>query len=124
MQPQDEVDQNMRSSRITLAAAALSMISWMSTPALAGHNPLGHGHSHGHKAGISGGSTEGTGHHGGTKGHGHQLGAGDNTHSNKGGELNGLDRANQVAGPHGEAGRENASGHHFNDAGSSHDADE
>ncbi len=112
----------MRSNRITLAAAALSMISWMSTPALAGHNPLGHGHGHG--AGISGGSTKGTGHHGGTKGHGHQLSAGDNTHSNKGGAQRGLDRANQVAGSHGEEGRENASAHHSKDAGSSHDADE
>jgi len=112
----------MRSSGITLAAAALSMISWMSTPALAGHNPLGHGH--GHKAGISGVSTGSTGHHGGTKGHGHQLSAGENAHGNKGGELKGLDRANQVAGPNGEEGRENASGHHSNDAGSSHGAGE
>ena len=99
------------------------MISWMSTPAFAGHNSLGQGH--GHKAGISGVFTEeGTGHHGGTKGHGHQHGAWDNTHSNKGGALHGLDRANQVAGSHGEEGRENASAHHSNDAGSSHDADE
>jgi hypothetical protein len=114
----------MRADRLTLAAAALSMIAWMSTPAFAGHNPLGHGHGHGHKAGISGVFTESTRHHGGTKGHGHQLGARDNTHSNKGGALQGLDRANQVGGSHGEEGRENASAHHPDNVGSSDDADE
>lgn len=33
-------------------------------------------------------------------------------HSNKGGALRGLDRANHVAGVHGEAGRANAAAHH------------
>lgn len=33
-------------------------------------------------------------------------------HSNKGGALRGLDRANQVAGVHGQAGRANAAAHH------------
>jgi hypothetical protein len=33
-------------------------------------------------------------------------------HSNKGGALRGLDRANQVAGVHGAAGRANAAAHH------------
>ena len=33
-------------------------------------------------------------------------------HSNKGGALRGLDRANQVAGVHGQAGRTNAASHH------------
>ena len=33
-------------------------------------------------------------------------------HSNKGGALRGLARANQVAGVHGEAGRANAAAHH------------
>ena len=33
-------------------------------------------------------------------------------HSNKGGALRGLDRANQVAGVHGQAGRANAATHH------------
>ena len=108
----------MRSSRLTLAAAALSMISWMSTPALAGHNSLGDGHGHGHNSEIFGASTKGPGHDG-TKGHGHKHGAWDNTHSNKGGAQRGLDRANQVGGSHGEEGRENASAHHHNTAGSS-----
>jgi hypothetical protein len=112
----------MRSNRTTLVAAALAMISWMSTPAFAGHNPS-HGHGHGHEAGTFGESTKGTSHHNGTKSHGHKHGAGDNTHSNKGGTERGLDRANQVAGSHGEEGRENASAHHSDDTGS-HDADE
>jgi len=111
-------------NKIPLAAAALSMMSWMSTPVFAGHNSLGHANGHGHKVGTSEVSTEGTGHHGGTKGHGHHHDASDNTHSNKGGALRGLDRANQVAGSHGEDGRDNASAHHSNDADSSHDADE
>lgn len=33
-------------------------------------------------------------------------------HSNKGGALRGLDRANSVAGTHGQAGRTNAANHH------------
>ena len=33
-------------------------------------------------------------------------------HSNKGGALRGLNRANQVAGVHGQAGRTNAANHH------------
>ena len=33
-------------------------------------------------------------------------------HSNKGGALRGLNRANQVAGVHGQAGRANAAAHH------------
>jgi hypothetical protein len=110
-------------NKITIGAAALSMVSWMATPVFAGHNPMGHGNGHGHEVGISGVSTRGTGHHGGTKGHGH-LDASDNTHGNKGGTLRGLDRADQVAGSHGEEGRENASAHHSSAAESSHDADE
>ena len=33
-------------------------------------------------------------------------------HSNKGGAMRGLDRANAVAGVHGQAGRTNAAAHH------------
>jgi hypothetical protein len=110
------MDQGMRYNRITLAVALLSMLSWTSTSAFAGHKPPGYGH--GHKAGITEASTGGIGRHGG--GHGKHVGA---FRSNKGGALRGVDRANQVAGSHGEEGRENASAHHSN-AGSSHDADE
>ena len=113
-------------NKTTLIAAALSMISWMSAPAFAGHNSMGHGndHGHGHEVGISGVPTGGTGHRGGTKGHGHHLDGSDNTHSNKGGALRGLKRADQVAGSHGEKGRENASAHHSSDYDLPHDADE
>jgi hypothetical protein len=38
--------------------------------------------------------------------------------------MRGLDRADQVAGSHGEEGRENASAHHSSDYDSSHHADE
>jgi hypothetical protein len=97
----------MRSSKITFVAAVLASIAWLSAPAFAGHNTSTHVHGHG-----------------GTKSHGHKHGAEDNTHSNKGGAQRGLDRANQVAGSHGEEGRENASAHHSRDDGPSHDADE
>jgi hypothetical protein len=110
--------------KITLVAVALSMMSWMSTPAFAGHNPMGHGNGHSHEVGTSGVSTGGTGHRGGTKGRGHHLDSSDNPHGNKGGAMRGLNRANQVAGSHGEEGRENASAHHSSDYDSPHDADE
>jgi hypothetical protein len=34
------------------------MMSWMSTPAFAGHNPMGHGKGHGHEVGTSGSPQE------------------------------------------------------------------
>lgn len=89
----------MHFDRITLAAAVLSMLSGVATPALAGHNPFGHVHGHGHGVGIGGAPTKGGGHHFGTSG---------NSHSNKGGELRGLDRANEAAGPNGQQGRDKA----------------
>lgn len=104
-------------NRITFAAAALSMLSWMSTPALAGHNPLGHGHGHSHVVGGAESYTKGGGHHHGAGGHGHHFEASDNLHSNKGGALRGLDRANEVAGSHGQAGRDNAFAHHSDHGG-------
>jgi hypothetical protein len=114
-------------NKITFAAAAIAMMSWMSTPAFAGHKNQASGHGHGHKGDISDTFTEGGGHKGG-KGHGHHSHASHSTHGNKGGETRGLDRANEVAGSHGEEGRENASAHHGDDHGgdhgSSHDADE
>lgn len=39
-------------------------------------------------------------------------------HSNKGGAVRGLDRANAVAGTHGQAGRTNAANHHSGQQGS------
>src|ERR1700730_3674047 len=96
-------------NKITIGAAALSVMSWVSTPVFAAHNPMGHSNGHGHAVGISGVSTAGTGHHGGTKGRGHHLDGSDTQHGNKGGAMRGLDRADQVAGSHGEEGRENAS---------------
>jgi len=100
----------MRSSRIGILAGIIAMLAWASTPVLAGHN---NGHNHGHKGEMSDGS------HGvhGKKGHGHKQESVDNDsleneHGNKGGAERGLDRANEVAGEHGEEGRENASSHH------------
>ena len=114
----------MSLNRITLAAAALSMLCWISTPAFAQHN---HGHGHGHKGKVT--KTHTKGHHHGGSGHGGDLEGteetGGNPHSNKGGELRGLNRANDVAGPHGELGRENALSHHgdHGDHGGSHHGD-
>jgi hypothetical protein len=113
-------------SKITFGAAAIAMMSWLATPAFAGHNASGDGH--GHTSHNSGALTEGGGHKGGTKSHGHHSHASHDTHGNKGGAERGLDRANDVAGSHGEEGRENAAAHHGDDHdgdhGSSHDADE
>jgi hypothetical protein len=97
-------ENRMLFNKITIGAAALSVMSWVSTPVFAGHNPMGHSNGHGHAVGISGVSTAGTGHHGGTKGHGHHLDGSDNPHGNKGGAMRGLDRADQVAGSHGRKG--------------------
>jgi hypothetical protein len=107
----------MHFNGLTLAAAVLSILAWIATPALAGHNPLGQGHGHGHGAGFSAGG----GHQQGAGGSGHHKGVSDSPHSNKGGALRGLNRANQVAGPHGEEGRENAAAHQ--PGGSSSDGD-
>jgi hypothetical protein len=116
--------QKMRSSKIIIAVAVLSMVAWVSPQAWAGHDSYGKGRGHSHSTAISGGVTQASSHHDGTKGHGHKHGAVANTHSNKGGAERGLTRANQVAGEHGEEGRENASAHHSGDEGSSHDAQE
>ena len=109
----------MHLNRITLAAAILSMMSWVAIPTFAGGpNSFGHGHGfgsphrHGHGSGISGGLT-------GDASHGSR--APDDPHSNKGGAQRGLDRANDVAGPHGEQGRGNAAEHQA--ASGPHDGD-
>jgi hypothetical protein len=126
--PSSEVVQKMRSSKIIIAAVVLSMVAWVSpqvwAQAWAGHDSYGKGRGHSHSTAISGGGTQASSHHDGTKGHGHKHGAAANSHSNKGGAERGLTRANQVAGEHGEEGRENASAHHSGDKGSSHDAQE
>jgi hypothetical protein len=100
------------------SAAVLSIISWATTPASAGHNPFSQGHGHG--TGYFGGSAS---HHHGNGGGRHHPEASGNPHSNKGGELRGLDRADQVAGSHGEEGRENAEAHHTGGSSSGSDSD-
>ncbi len=86
----------MRTNRLVLAAAGVSMLLWMASPVLAGH---GHG---GNSFGF--GDTE---KHGG----GHLFGTTGKPHSNKHGKDRGLDRANDVAGEHGQQGRANATTH-------------
>jgi len=95
----------MCTNKLVLAAAGISMVLWMATPALAGH-----GHGGGNAFGIGNSEKHGGGHHFGTTG---------KPHSNKHGKDRGLDRANDVAGEHGQQGRANATTHQSdNDSGS------
>ncbi len=97
----------MRIVRLAAGAAGfLMLLSMAAAPALAGHgngkdNAFGHG-----KSGKHSSAKHGHGHHAGT------WGNSDNAHSNKHGEERGLSRANDVAGAHGEKGRNNAAAHH------------
>jgi hypothetical protein len=77
------------------AVSVLTLLILCATPALAGHGhhwAKGHG-KHGRKHAMSLASQSG------------------NSHSNKGGTLRGLKRANNVAGAHGAHGRTNAGQH-------------
>jgi len=87
----------MSANKLALAAAGVSMLLWVATPVLAGHN-----HGGGNAFGFGNTERNGGGHHFGTTG---------KPHSNKHGKDRGLDRANDVAGEHGQQGRANASTH-------------
>ncbi len=102
-----------------MAVIAFSILALAALPAFAGHGPDAKGHGHGKSATEA--DESGGGHHHGGKGHHHSSAA---SHSNKGGELRGLGRANEVAGPHGEEGRENAAAHHGGGGSSGSDTDE
>ena len=94
----------MGANKLALAAAGVSMLLWVATPVLAGH-----GHGGGNAFGFGDAKHVG-GHHFGTAG---------KPHSNKHGKDRGLDRANDVAGEHGQHGRANATTHQSdNDSGS------
>jgi len=81
------------------------MLLWAATPVLAGH-----GHGGGNAFGFGDTAKHVGGHHSGTTG---------KPHSNKHGKDRGLDRANDVAGEHGQQGRANATTHQSdNDSGS------
>ena len=108
----------MKTTPVSLIVVAAAALAWMAAPALAGP-----------KGGIRGGPGFGSRGHGagapqGTHGRGAEQrpakptaahpapkGDGDNQHGNKGGECRGLARAAQVAGEHGQEGRETASQH-------------
>lgn len=102
--------------RLMSTVAMLSMLTWMATPALAGHNhpSFGHGHGHGDAKTTTGTSSEGNSQHAGAAG---------NPHSNEGGELRGLDRANQAAGSHGQQGRDEAATNQPDSSSSDSDSD-
>jgi hypothetical protein len=95
----------MGANKLVLAAAWVSMLLWAATPVLAGH-----GHGGGNAFGLGDTAKHVGGHHSGTAG---------KPHSNKHGKDRGLDRANDVAGEHGQQGRANATTHQSdNDSGS------
>jgi hypothetical protein len=89
----------MSANKRTLLVAAVSTLLSVATPVLAAH-----GHSKGNAFGI--GNTE---KHSGA----HHFGTADKPHSNKHGKDRGLDRANDVAGEHGQQGRTNAATHQY-----------
>ena len=100
----------MGANKLALLVAAVSTLLWVATPVLAAH-----GHSKGSAFGI--GNTE---KHGG----GHHFGTTDKPQSNKHGRDRGLDRANDVAGAHGQQGRTNAATHQYdNDSDSAGDSE-
>ncbi len=94
----------MRIHKTVWVAALAGAILW-SAPALAGHGKgLHFGNTKGNKAKVSATSSDAeSGETGETL---------NGSHSNKGGELRGLNRANAAAGEHGEAGRTNAASTH------------
>jgi hypothetical protein len=117
---------NMRSVKLVAAAVGLSMVLWGATPAFAGH---GHGeynafafgkggkHGGGREFGFGKGGKHGGRHEFGfgradKHGGGHHYGYSGNSHGNKHGEYRGFERANEVAGPHGQRGRDNAAFRH------------
>lgn len=107
----------MKSGKLVAVAAGLSMVLWVATPALAGHgngrgNAFGFGKSEKHGGGHAFGKAE---KHGGEHKYGDPL----NQHGNKHGQYRGLERANEVAGAHGQEGRNDAAAHQ-SDSGSSH----
>jgi hypothetical protein len=106
-------------NKLGLAAAGISMLLWIATPVLAAH---GHG---GGNAFSFGSAEKHGGHHFKTDKHsdGHHFETTDNPHSNKHGKDRGLDRANDVAGPHGQQGRANAATHQSNNGSPDSDSD-
>jgi hypothetical protein len=91
----------MGANKLVLTAAAVSMLLWMATPVMAGH-----GHGKGNAFGLADAGKRSGGHHFGTT---------DKPHSNKHGKDRGLDRADDVAGEHGQQGRANADIHQADD---------
>jgi len=95
----------MSANKLALTAAAVSTLLWMATPVMAGHS-----HGKGNAFGLADAGKRSGGHHFGTTG---------KPHSNKHGKDRGLDRADDVAGEHGQQGRANADRHQAdNDSGS------
>ena len=95
----------MGANKLALTAGAVSMFLWMAPPVMAGH-----GQGKGNAFGLADAGKHSGGHHFGTTG---------KPHSNKHGKDRGLDRADDVAGEHGQQGRANADRHQAdNDSGS------
>lgn len=88
----------MSGNRLALGSATLLAAVLMATPALAGH-----GHGGGHASGFGNAEKHGEGHPSGSSSW--------ETHGNKHGEVRSLERANDVAGAHGEKGRTGAATH-------------
>jgi len=105
-------DEDMSTNRLFVLAAAAALVAWSTAPALARSPGASHG-SAGGSLGLGASPTrdgadakasvktdeKATPHR-----HDSKL----NEHTNRGGELQGLDRADEAAGTHGQQGRDNA----------------
>ena len=89
--------EKMSTRNLALVSAGISMLLWVATPAVAGHR-----HDGGKALGFGSTVKHGSGHHFGTTG---------KRQGNKQDKDRGLDRANDVAGEHGQQGRANAVTH-------------
>jgi len=90
-------DEDMSTNRLFVLAAAAALVAWSTAPALGlGASPTRGGADA--KASVKT-DEKATPHR-----HDSKL----NEHTNRGGELQGLDRADEAAGTHGQQGRDNA----------------
>ena len=102
----------MSTNRLIVLAAAAALVAWSTAPALARSPGTAHG-SAGGSLGLGASPTRGgadakasvkTDEKVTPRRHDNKL----NEHTNSGGELQGLDRADEAAGTHGQQGRDNA----------------
>ena len=102
----------MSTNRLIVLAAAAALVAWSTAPALARSPGTAHGSAWG-SLGLGASPTRGGADAKASvktdeKATPHRHDSKLNEHTNRGGELQGLDRADEAAGTHGQQGRDNA----------------